>query len=104
MILDKVTSRYALRSPGARAVKTDIAFRNAWRLLEAVASVVAVLLITGILALLFVVVLRSRLNRFVMSFEAWKIKFSVEVDSEARPEEVQDNRHRALPDGKARTP
>lgn len=45
-------------------------------------SVNLTIAITGILALLFVVVFRSRLKRFAMRFEVWKIRFSVEVESE----------------------
>jgi hypothetical protein len=71
-------------------------------LLEAVA-VVAVLLITGILALLFVVVLRSRLRRFVMRLEAWKFRFVVEVDSSPEADKHPEGRHRALPDSKSTT-
>ena len=52
---------------------------------------VAVLLIIGTLVLLLVVVLRSRLRRFVMSFEVWKIRFHVEVDSN-EPEEKPGSR------------
>jgi hypothetical protein len=82
---------------------SDHRLRERAAALEAVACMVAVLLILGVLVLLLVVVLRSRLRRFVMIFEAWKIKFRVEVDSEARPEEKPEGRHRALPGGESET-
>jgi hypothetical protein len=45
-------------------------------------TVILTISITGILALLFVVVLRSRLKRFAMKLEVWKVRLSVEVESE----------------------
>jgi hypothetical protein len=62
--------------------------------------VVTLPIVAGFLALMFFVVYRTKLKRFVVSFEFWKIKFSVEVDAEAQPEDVQDGRVRALPGGK----